>query len=250
MPHCPFPIAHCLAPQRLLTCALLGLLTTVIVAWIAALLHQRPGTRLTNFGSIVEYFPDRDNSRLWYFTRTRASCGTALVIVSSHHDVPKTGPIPDIEPTRALKRAELPGWSVMAERPGIALTPTLSSPPVRFVDEGYGWPWPALAQRFMPSWRSGLPALTLNGGLRLSPMLRFLGKDSTLPLRPIVGGLLANAAVAAALWMAALMIFAALRGRWRHQHGHCARCGYDLTGAAHGACPECGAAVITETNAA
>ena len=44
------------------------------------------------------------------------------------------------------------------------------------------------------------------------------------------------------LW-AILGFWASLRYGWGYPKGHCARCGYDLTGNVSGRCPECGAAV-------
>jgi len=61
-------------------------------------------------------------------------------------------------------------------------------------------------------------------------------------LRPIWPGFAINTVFyAAILWLFALGPFAARRVI-RRKRGHCIKCGYDLRGAEHEVCPECGAA--------
>ena len=40
-----------------------------------------------------------------------------------------------------------------------------------------------------------------------------------------------------------LVLIKTIRRRLRHKHGHCSKCGYNLTGNVSGTCPECGAGV-------
>ena len=65
-----------------------------------------------------------------------------------------------------------------------------------------------------------------------------------LPYAPIWTGLVMNTLLyAAMLWV--LMGAPFVVRRWRRQRtGRCFRCGYDLRGADHEVCPECGAEVL------
>ncbi len=61
-----------------------------------------------------------------------------------------------------------------------------------------------------------------------------------LPVRPIWPGFAINTIFyAAILWMMWLSPFV-VRRVIRRKRGHCLKCGYDLRGAAHEVCPECG----------
>ncbi len=61
-----------------------------------------------------------------------------------------------------------------------------------------------------------------------------------LPLRPASRGFVFNTIFyAAILWLLTLGPFTARR-MIRVKRGHCINCGYDLRGAEHEVCPECG----------
>ncbi len=65
-------------------------------------------------------------------------------------------------------------------------------------------------------------------------------RGERLPQRPLWFGFVINTIFyAAVLWMLTLGAFAARRFI-RAKRGHCIKCGYDLRGAEHEACPECG----------
>jgi hypothetical protein len=62
-----------------------------------------------------------------------------------------------------------------------------------------------------------------------------------LPLRPIALGLTVNTALCTlVLWLLELLLTS--RRRLRRWRGRCLACGYDLRGAEHERCPECGTA--------
>ena len=71
-----------------------------------------------------------------------------------------------------------------------------------------------------------------------------VGKDDYLPLRLLWPGFAINTVFyAAILWLLTLGPFTVRRIIHRRQ-GRCIKCGYDLRGAEHKACPECGAAAL------
>ncbi len=80
--------------------------------------------------------------------------------------------------------------------------------------------------------------------LALIPRTTYFGwtYQSELPLRPIWPGFAINTIFyAAILWLLTLGPFNARRFI-RRKRGLCINCGYDLRGAEHEVCPECGAA--------
>lgn len=65
-----------------------------------------------------------------------------------------------------------------------------------------------------------------------------------LPLRPMTLGFIVNSLLyGIALWLLVAGPLAFIRWRRRRRIGHCATCGYDLRGATHERCPECGAPI-------
>ena len=113
-------------------------------------------------------------------------------------------------------------------------------------DDARGWPFLALRCRFGPSDDIRNP-YTVLGGLfvRDHPMTgRVIGLPTppfVLPYQPIWTGFAINTVFyAAILWLLTLGPFTARR-MIRRKRGRCIKCGYDLRGAEHEACPECGA---------
>ena len=68
-----------------------------------------------------------------------------------------------------------------------------------------------------------------------------------LPLRPHVTGLLGDTAFWAMGLASLFWIVAHVRGRFRHELGHCRKCNYNLRGVTSEKCPECGAVVDSPT---
>jgi len=67
-----------------------------------------------------------------------------------------------------------------------------------------------------------------------------------LPIYPVWPGFAINTVFyAAILWLLTLAPFTARR-MIRHKRGHCVKCGYDLRGAEHDVCPECGNEVFAK----
>ena len=106
--------------------------------------------------------------------------------------------------------------------------------------------------RYDVEWRrvAGLhkpqPSIRITEGILLTPKAAARRADllyttKALPLRPIWPGFAINTVFyAAILWLLAFGLFAARRVI-RRKRGLCLKCGYDLRGAEHEVCPECGA---------
>ncbi len=72
--------------------------------------------------------------------------------------------------------------------------------------------------------------------------ITYIGRDF-LPVRPLWTGFLANVIFyAAMLWLLSFTHLAVHRSI-RRKRGRCTKCGYDLRGAEHEVCPECGVEV-------
>jgi hypothetical protein len=88
---------------------------------------------------------------------------------------------------------------------------------------------------------------SVRGGWELSPFAGgMFGKSwRAIPLRPLWGGLLVDILVLATLWFALLAGMDAFRRSRRRERGLCPRCAYDLrsSGVTHKRCPECGTPV-------
>ncbi len=132
--------------------------------------------------------------------------------------------------SEAMRLAGLPHWG----------NPNLSPFPIDRIPELhelYGWPLYSLEcecdQTGETSWSIKVAETrTTIGGYWHVPKV--------LPLRPIFPGFLINTLFyGVILWLLWSAPFATRR-LIRKRRGQCVRCGYDLTGAGHVVCPECG----------
>ena len=98
-----------------------------------------------------------------------------------------------------------------------------------------GWPMDALSGGFTCD-DTRLPT-----PVRCDDYHLLLPRSVMLPLRPIWPGFAINTAFHAGLLRLLIPVPFALRKHIRRKRGLCVKCGYDLKGAEHEACPECGA---------
>jgi hypothetical protein len=115
-----------------------------------------------------------------------------------------------------------------------------------------GWPWRALwcwdtsditvyppAESAPTGFEFGNPRLV--GGMSLSPWTADPWPAwRALPLRPMWLGLSANTMLFALLWALVILLTMAARRARRLKRGLCPRCAYDLRGQRELHCPECG----------
>ncbi|MEO1278644.1 MAG: hypothetical protein AAFV77_06800 [Planctomycetota bacterium] len=233
---------------------LLGLCTSLLVAWAGALLDRSawPDTPLTGTPTGT-----RTEMRGWLVEEGRDRTLTWRTFVALDlWDEP-----PDLEaPTN------LPAWSVghgLADQPG-PFAPARERTLDRAWEVSAGWPMRcvravreagpiefALPGEFvrggaaaMPfEWPASTSAVAGAGGIAIVPWP--VGDfTAALPLRPMPVGLLVNTSVFAALWFVALLPLAGLRVLRRRRRGRknrCVACGYARDGLPVDApCAECG----------
>ncbi len=121
--------------------------------------------------------------------------------------------------------------------------------PIMHVSDARGWPMLALCAGFdlVPAGGGSrdvsrrywaVAVMEPDGERWLFPSVDY--KQRLIPVRPILPGFLINTLFyAAILWLLTLGSFTARR-LIRRKRGLCIKCGYDLRGAEHEVCPECG----------
>ncbi|MFB3106813.1 MAG: hypothetical protein ACE1ZA_18075 [Pseudomonadales bacterium] len=118
-----------------------------------------------------------------------------------------------------------------------------------------------VSQTKFPSWvirtRAGLPVRALEGSMWVDfsrrgrrvierHLKKVFDKRPPVPVRPIWPGFAINTIFFAAILWLPLAPFQ-FRRYVRVKHGHCIKCGYDLRGAEHEVCPECGHELFVRT---
>ena len=119
------------------------------------------------------------------------------------------------------------------------------------VADARGWPflamWSSLSYDGDLQPPTNIPTITR--GLVLNPNAMSGPSPETtvrmLPLALIWSGFLADIAIYSVVWFAIFALAITGRRAFRSRQGCCVICGYDLRGTPHGQCPECGTALTT-----
>lgn len=212
----------------------LGVLTTVGVAWTAAAFAPPPRrvtmTQIATSGrrpahlSVYEARRFGGCRRAW-FAEPSMGCGNPYMYFRAAFP---PGPTPAAQP--------LTGWGDYA---AFEASFRLHGGFGRGQEDAVGWPRPALWCSL--DTRQG--TLKPRGGRQLGPDQNHHGLLAyrVLPYRPLWGGLAVNSAVFAAGWAVLLVVPLRVRARRRRRGGCCPACRYDLAGLPpDAACPECG----------
>jgi len=216
---------------KLMLFLLLGAIVNVAVAWGCALWvspRYEDEQRLAdqrNAGSIRPF--RRSEVR-------RVDRVGATLIVSRRYRNSDEWPETDDAPSLLM-----PDWANLPLEPHFALHSILEI----LVFDARGWPLISLwYKREVLDSRDQLTAV--EGGIKTG-LPKFQhgsilgGHRPVLPLRPIWRNFAANTVFYALVLWLPLAPFA-LRRVVRRKRGHCIKCGYDLRGAEHEVCPECG----------
>jgi hypothetical protein len=236
---------------------LLGLITTIAVAWSIAIAVPMPATSagppappptgggartpraLANY---IDSLPrigilDRDG-RKTIFMLERSPGTWALTVLGS-----AGGRMADAIPFDQLpNRAEIddvPSWSRLRTAPD-------EEPAHEFrvyTETARGWPMPALRETHILD-PMAQPPERLIGGIPIQRTAPTGMDPRSLPLIPIWRGLILNCLIFGSAWYVILFGVPGLL-RWRRRKirqlaGQCPSCGYDLEGRLDAGCPECG----------
>ncbi len=206
---------------------LLGAVFNVGVAWACALLVDFPGAENVVGGAKGR----RGDWVIWHHDAGGAIRIRALAVSGNN--------IEEYEQFQ-MHPSLLPSWGPLAAQ----VRQQVGGEPFVRVADAYGWPtnsmWCAFAWN-TAQWPNVLTDPRLSAILFTSPMGgNYALSQRALPLRPIWPGFAINTIFyAAILWMPFAPFV--LRRFIRRKRGLCIKCGYDLRGAEHEVCPECGA---------
>ncbi len=227
----------------------LGLLTTIAVAWMAALFANPVGG-----GWFSRPRDPRRGEGSGYIFLWVMKCPTGVAYRSSISSVERERP----DDLPGLPEDQLEPWALSPSLPwvtGDSPWPIAPGTPVEeIVVEGFGWPRTSLCQQFR-----GAPQdadRPLIGGIETGFPNNYRGNAwpwqrkwhrwvcwvrVALPCKPVWTGLAFSTAFYSGLWLLLFCAPALSRRTLRRRRGLCPRCAYDLKGLPPAStCPECG----------
>ena len=219
-------------PERLLVASLLLGATLAFLIPIASAVLA-PTLASTSQTLISGSLGTADNQVYCIGDRTTTAIATRLNLELWHFaelQAPNDAAWADYDPPN------VPHWGRPALRHAVA--------PKKIMLDARGWPFRAI-------WLSadldeGGAVVAVSGGVNLRTNITSLCHDAILlPLRPILFGLLGDAAVFSLVVLFLGMLTSAVRRCLRFEQGKCPTCGYDRLGQYEQACPECGNCHLT-----
>ena len=234
-------VTMALFTRLMIASALLGLATTIIVAWTLALCVDPRAGR-----SNLDFLDLRSEGRgLWEVHMYSSDRGTVKEMTShcveqQYHSVVTRR----LRRRGGLDRSLIPAWSHLLDRsqPSIAKETEL-----QVWERASGWPLTCLMYRVSWEWAAGSGGLQaagdLTGGISIPKGWRVPAELAEIPITPVWPGFLFDIAIFMGLWSCLLGALRVIRATLRRVKGRCTRCGYDLRGNSGGGrevCPECG----------
>ncbi len=233
----------------ILVCLLLGMVTTVAVAWGIAVRVDLSRSFISSYSEIVDAAGSPIG--LWLYEERRS--GSRLLSVGWRQVSWRAN-------DEGIIRQLAPSTIAANSIPDISLLRLTAADP-RWLEhssggldvEARGWPLPALWRdvsdsKMLREW-PGLQRPVIRGaeGIAL-PWIRGTtnpsGSSIRLPIRPIPSGLVIDTVCFGLVWFGAFGFVPCCRELRRRRPGRCTSCGYDLTGNQSGTCPECGATTV------
>ena len=205
---------------RLLICIVVGLITSVGVAWIAAISFD---------------IPSQKQQWSWYFTGQSGSVWSWRQLQGNTWEAIVSRPV-YLYPENFLEVKKGPHWSRVHQLIDSETYPSNHS----VLEEAYGWPL-----NCMLSVRKSIPStLLVVNGIPITTTVVRVFEPNMLPTHPIWRGLLVNTSLyALSTWF---VIFGRilLRNSIRRKRGLCIHCRYNVRELP--VCPECGSEVCTK----
>ena len=226
---------------KLVVFLLLGAIVNVVVAWGCALWVDRGQVKLVEGRTMQGY--------IWVVRRGSARGSEFVLSVRSYSDIDVPLPGEGNWPPDLI-----PSWST------ISLEIDPAGPKIggfqTQLQQARGWPMLSMRCTFLRA-RSGVGVRSRSevvGGLEMPPRIwtsdPFSKKEArALPYIPIPLGFVVNTLLYAAFIGLPIAGRSAGRRVIRRKRGHCVKCGYDLRGAEHEVCPECGRELCAGTKA-
>ena len=219
--------------KRLVVCSVLGLVTTVFVAWGFSR-RQLPSMRgLTRYEHFVG---DRRDGVFVAYTDASVPGVRIRVYDRDSRSLYRSRTATRLETVDRID----PGWGLGSA----GLLQRIDPPQPRTGGTtviGTGFPMIALWQsQDHGMWEdSYVGALVFYRGWPTKPR-GLHGPRVALPFLPIWPGVLVDTGFWAGFWALPVFGSSCWRRRRRRRHGRCMDCGYDLCGSIDGGCPECG----------
>lgn len=251
--------------RRVIVCIVLGVITTVAVAWASAFITADPRSGMPAWLVWGHVDADGDHKGPW-----RLQVCTPWHARTAYFEKGRVYDNQHAAPAGAVSTA-VEGWSIatstrsMGER--FDKRELLFSPDVQAriaatplevwsaVEERRGFPFAALRSTIFGTLDKASPSIFVSpDSIVLENAPDGSGvingrRDSIVTVRalsysPLWPGFLANTLIFAVLWAvviaAAAWLFGTVTGRRAMAQGRCPKCGYDLLGNHAGGCPECG----------
>ncbi len=218
--------------RRLILCLLLGMFTTVAVAWSVAAWVDMSRAKSSDYSYWPRTAnpPDSDSTVPWWWWRVvhMRAFGSERVIMVGYHD-----------PSWPIRfNPRIPRRAIQAITSDEARDNADTAQDEWMVLDARGWPCVALAAEWpWWTWPGGQPPPTA-GAIPLPghPVRNGFrqGALRALPLTPLWRGLVLDIGFYGLLWWLILAGVSAMRRLTRRGRGRCAGCGYNLDGLARG----------------
>lgn len=148
-----------------------------------------------------------------------------------------------IDPSEKMPPPEPPAWSrfsTLQTDPNFDYYPSRAQP--AFLEVATGWP--RRSASYFAHYAEGGGIYKVRDGLALADTVRAINvTPRVIPLAIYWPGAIINTLVYAAALFLPFTLIPMMRRHLRCRAGRCPNCNYDLRGAPHTVCPECGAAI-------
>ena len=222
----------------------LGVVTTIIVAWLCALFSSPTVNLDLSRGYDVRRTSGEEPR--WYFMRVDGLGSTDFAASAPH--------FAEGSEAFAVDESLIPRWSLIHDRTAGDVVNGVNGWPRGQVEMARGWPLRAMRTHRAAKHARGFDWMCIltpetagpwrNGVLiqRWSPQGFDLWSAGgrVLPLEPLAAGFAVDTALYAVAWWMLLALPLSVRRTIRQRGGRCPACGYNLAAGGQTVCPECG----------